>query len=299
MPELLRAVISSLRPPFLLLTPVCVGLGIAATAWSGHAIDLRQASVVLLGALAAHASVNLLNEWHDFRSGLDLRTQRTPFSGGSGALPANPAAAPAVLSAAVAMLALTLTAGLWLLAARGLALLPIGVLGVLLVLGYTPLATRHPIACLLAPGLGVGPLMVVGTQVALTGSVAATAVVASLVPMALGSGLLLLNQFPDMAADASVGRAHVVVRRGRAWSARLFYALLLLAHGALLLGVLSRVLPPGSVLGLAVAPLAWGVARDALRYADDLPRLLPALGRNVAVVLGMPVLMVVGAAIWP
>ena len=298
-PRVLPTVLASLRPPFLLLTPVCVGLGIAATVWGGVAVAPMRAGIVLLGALAAHASVNLLNEWHDFRSGLDLRTERTPFSGGSGALPRNPAAAGVVLLAALALLALTAALGLWLLARQGLALLPIGVAGLLVVVGYTPLATRYPVACLLAPGLGIGPLLVVGTQVALAGSYLTGAIVASFVPMALGSGLLLLNQFPDRDADASAGRGHFVVRRGRAWSARLFAALLLVAHAVLALGVLLGALPPGCALGLLLAPLAWGVARDARRFADDIPRLVPVLGRNVALVLGMPVLMILGAVVWP
>jgi len=43
--------------------------------------------LALLGAFLAHVSVNTLNEYYDFKSGLDLETIRTPFSGGSGALP--------------------------------------------------------------------------------------------------------------------------------------------------------------------------------------------------------------------
>ncbi len=47
-------------------------------------------ALVLLGALAAHGAVNALNEYADYRSGLDLRTARTPFSGGSGTLVDHP-----------------------------------------------------------------------------------------------------------------------------------------------------------------------------------------------------------------
>ncbi len=41
--------------------------------------------LALLGAFLAHISVNTLNEYFDFKSGLDLETIKTPFSGGSGA----------------------------------------------------------------------------------------------------------------------------------------------------------------------------------------------------------------------
>jgi hypothetical protein len=46
--------------------------------------------LIFIGALFAHISVNTLNEYFDFKSGLDLTANKTPFSGGSGALPNTP-----------------------------------------------------------------------------------------------------------------------------------------------------------------------------------------------------------------
>ena len=143
-----------MRVPFLLLTPCCVALGLAAAAWSGHAVDVRLASIVLVGALAAHGAVNMLNEWSDFRTGVDARTVRTPFSGGSGSLLADPGAAPWVLAGGLLALAVTIATGLWLTARTGPGLLLVGLLGVALAAGYTPWITRQPLACLLAPGVG-------------------------------------------------------------------------------------------------------------------------------------------------
>lgn len=286
MPPLLAA----LRLPFLLLTPVCVALGWAL---AGPGADPLRALLVLTGALAAHGGVNLLNEWHDCRSGLDAMTLRTPFSGGSGALPARPAAATMVGGAGAAMLVLTAGIGLWLLQ-RSPALLPLGLLGLLLVTAYTPWITRHPWACLLAPGLGFGPLMTAGTVVALSGHFSAAAAMASLTPMALVSGLLLLNQFPDVDADRRVGRRHLPLLRGRLWAARLLAGLLAAAYAAPLLGVATGLLPPAALLALATAPLAVVVAIGARRHADQIPALLPTMGRNVALVLLTPLLMALG-----
>jgi len=88
-----QALLGPMRLPFLILTPACVLLGIGAAFYQSGRVDLLQVVIVLIGALAAHISVNALNEYFDFRSGLDLRTQRTPFSGGSGTLAAQPAMA--------------------------------------------------------------------------------------------------------------------------------------------------------------------------------------------------------------
>lgn len=89
-PSRLRTCLHSSRPNFLLLAPLCAGLALTAAWADGLGTSGLDALLVLLGALLAHAAVNLFNEHHDYRSGLDALTQRTAFSGGSGALQASP-----------------------------------------------------------------------------------------------------------------------------------------------------------------------------------------------------------------
>lgn len=295
--SLLLVLRDTARLPFLLLTLVCVLLGLA-TVWTvGEALDGVLLAKVTIGALCAHLSVNMLNEYADFRSGLDALTQRTPFSGGSGALPARPQWASAVLLVGLLALGVTLAVGLALLRLRGWTLLPIGLAGVLLVLLYTPWLTRHPLLCLLAPGLGLGPLMVVGTHVALGGHDLVAALAASWVPGCLASALLLLNQFPDREADRMVGRRNLVIVRGRPWAARLVLVLHGLAAVGLLLGVALRWLPPGMLWGLAPMALAWPMGRSLLRD-DDPECLLPAMTLNVVLVLAAPLFMALAALSW-
>ena len=80
------------RPQFLLLSVVLAFLG-ASIAWYesqelGIPFNLGYAFLAGFGLLLAHISVNTLNDYFDYRSGVDLETRRTPFSGGSGVLPA-------------------------------------------------------------------------------------------------------------------------------------------------------------------------------------------------------------------
>ena len=74
------------RAPFLLLPVTLVALGAAAGASDG-AFDVTRTLLALVGLVALHVAVNAFNEVSDFRSGIDLETERTPFSGGSGTLP--------------------------------------------------------------------------------------------------------------------------------------------------------------------------------------------------------------------
>jgi len=284
------------RAPFLLLMPVNVLLGAAAARAAGAA-GFGRFALALLGALAAHAAVNALNEYADFRSGLDLRTQRTPFSGGSGVLPANPALSWLALSAGVGASLVAIAIGLYLIATVGVGLLPVGVLGLALVYGYTPWINRNPWLCLLAPGLGVGPLVVLGTCYVLAGHYTAQAAVASLPSLFLGSGLLLLNQFPDVEADRAVGRRHFPIVIGRPASALLFAGLVAAAYLAIVLGWVARALPDLALLGLLPAPLALPLLIGVQRHADAPERLMPYMALNVGLVLSTPLLLALGVAL--
>jgi 1,4-dihydroxy-2-naphthoate polyprenyltransferase len=291
---ILGPVLRAARPNFLTLTPVCVFLGVAAAATSTAHVSAGAALLVLLAALLAHLSVNLLNEYHDFRSGLDSLTHRTPFSGGSGSLPAHPEAAAAVGAAGVVTLLASVTIGLYFIALKGWELLPLGILGILLVGAYTPLITRRPLLCLLAPGLGFGPVMVAGSAFVLAGHYSWAAAAAALPPFFLVSELLLINQFPDVEADAQVGRRHLPITIGRRRSALLFSALVGCAYLAVIAGVVAGVLPRLALLALLTLPVGVLLMARVPQLAEDTSRLVPYLGANVAMIHAMLLLLAIG-----
>ncbi len=288
------AVLGSMRPNFLLLTPACVVLGLAVAWWRGFAIDWGQFLLVLAGAVAAHIAVNALNEYADFRSGLDFKTIKTPFSGGTGTLPANPDQAPAALATGLAAVGVTAAIGIYFVVVRGWGLLPLGLLGLLNIVAYTPRITRSWLLCLLAPGLGFGPMMVMGTEFCLAGSYSWTGVVVSLTPLFLVSNLLLLNQFPDLEPDREVGRRHLIIRTGLGSGVTVYGLFLLGAYVAPIAGWLLGLLPAGALLGLVTAPLAVQTYRGVRAHAASIERLLPSMGRNVVLNLATPALMAAG-----
>ena len=283
-----------MRLPFLILTPACVLVGLGTAIWTSGKVSIIHFVLALVGAMGAHISVNAFNEYFDFKSGLDARTRRTPFSGGSGTLPGKPAMAGQALATAVIALAITGAIGLYFVFSRGWALLPLGLLGLVTVFAYTPWMARYPLLCLLAPGLGFGPLMVMGTHFCLTGEYGWTPFVASLVPFFLVNNLLLLNQFPDVEADRSVGRKHFPIVIGRRASSLIYGAFLLLTYVSIVLGVLLNVLPVTGLLGLLTLVLAVPASIKAYRHADDIEKLMPALGMNVILNIVTPVLFAIG-----
>jgi 1,4-dihydroxy-2-naphthoate octaprenyltransferase len=283
-----------LRVPFLLLPPACVAAGAGAAYWRTGAVDWRSALLALLGGVAAHAAVNALNEYSDFRTGVDARTHRTPFSGGSGTLQRRPELAGYALGVGLALAAVTAGIGGYFVWRVGPAILPIGMVGLAAILLYTPWLNRHPALCLAAPGLGFGSCMVLGTEVVLTGGASWTGFWVSLVPFFQVSNLLLLNQFPDIEADRAGGRRHLVIVHGLRAGAVVYALFSAGAFLALTAGALLGALPLAALLGLATIPLAGFSSRHAFTDEPCSSTFVRALAMNVAVTLATPSLVAVG-----
>lgn len=289
-----RTVIRSSRVPFLILTPACVLVGISC-AWSVQApLSSWHILLVMLAAVAAHISVNALNEYEDFRSGLDLHTQRTPFSGGSGALPANPSAAPAVLWLGICTLLLCMLIGLYFLLQVGWPLLLFGLPGCLIITTYTRWINRSPLLCLLAPGIAFGPLMVGGTTLALTGTLPVAALWASVPVFFVVNNLLLLNQYPDIEADRAIGRVHWPIRYGIEASNRVYLLSLLGVFASLLSAVILGRLPVSALLSLTALAPAFFSYRGMRLLREKIASQPHYMAANVITAIALPTLLALG-----
>jgi 1,4-dihydroxy-2-naphthoate octaprenyltransferase len=282
------------RPQFLILTPMCVLVGVAAAAYDDFDLNPLHVILTLVGALLAHISVNVLNDYFDYRSGIDLATKRTPFSGGSGILPGGLLKAQEVYLLGLASLIGVGAIGIYFTMEWGWKILPLGIAGMLVVYLYTTHITKNPLLCAIAPGLGFGPLMVVGTYFTQTGEYSVTAGLASLVPGFLVSNLLLLNQFPDVEADKVASRRHIPIAYGRRFSAKVYAVLMLATYVSLAAAVGFGVLPLTALIGLLTLPLAVKTVMGALKNYDDIPKLMPSLGANILVILLTTLLTGVG-----
>jgi len=288
--SLARGILGISRAPFLLLPITLVAAGATASAYD-DGFSWLATLLALVGLVALHVAVNTLNEWSDFLRGIDQRTARTPFSGGSGTLPAGAVSPGFALGWGLAASALGAAVGVYFILQVGASVVPLFVIGALLVLFYTDLFARLAVGEI-AAGLGLGALPVVGTALVQQGSVGAAAVAASVPAFLMTFNLLLLNEFPDIDADRFGGRRNLVLVLGRRPGA-LVYALAALAVPVWIAGsVIAGALPPLALLGVLPSlllrrPLAW-----AFRHSAE-PVPVPALGDNVAWNLGTNTLLAV------
>jgi 1,4-dihydroxy-2-naphthoate octaprenyltransferase len=266
------------RAPFLLLPVTLVAAGAAAAYHAGDFSWLRTL-LALIGLVALHASVNAFNEVSDMKTGIDLRTQRTPFSGGSGVLPSGQMRTQTAFAFAVALALCGLGIGMYLLSQVGMVLLPIGILGAICVLAYANILARTGVGEI-AAGLGLGLLPVMGAAIVQGGHLCNAATAAGIPAFFMTFNLLLLNEFPDETVDRTGGRRHLVILLGRRGAALVYAAAALLTPISIIVAVAARVLPATSLVAVApslllAAPLRWAFARAA----EPVP--IGAMGANV------------------
>lgn len=290
----LHTILQSFRPPFLLLTIVCVLLGATLASMSVPQMNMTHLLFATIGALAAHASVNSFNEYFDYKSGLDANTERTPFSGGSGGLVQNPQALTGVLVAAIVCLLICFLVGVyfWLISDPIIVLL--GSLGILTIVLYTNVFNRYPWICWIAPGFGFGTLMTLGVCIVLGGQISLLSIIVSLIPLLLTNNLLLLNQFPDIKADKMVGRNTLPLAYGRIFCIHIMGITYLCAMLLILLLVIVFELHPVALS--ALVPLSIGLViykKLFTAYTSPLT-LIPLMGLNVGVTLITPIALSVG-----
>jgi 1,4-dihydroxy-2-naphthoate polyprenyltransferase len=290
----LTDILGPMRLPFLVLTPACVLLGVGtANAVVDH-IDTLLLILVFIGAIASHISVNVFNEYFDYKSGLDSKTNRTPFSGGSGTLQANPSMTKTALNTAIITFLITFFIGIYFVIIRGWGILPLGILGLLLIFLYTQFVTKKPFLCLIAPGLGFGTFMVMGTNFVLSGEYSWASFIASFIPFFLVSDLLFLNQFPDVDADQSVGRRHYPILLKRKQSSEIYILFLFFNYLSITIGVVMNILPVWCLLGLLTIFLAVPASIGAYKYGEDIQKLIPNMVLNVIINILTPVLTAIG-----
>ena len=74
----------AIRIKFLLASVIGVINGLSIAVWKYKELDFLYAFLTFVGVICLHASIDLLNDYWDYKRGIDTITTRTAFSGGSG-----------------------------------------------------------------------------------------------------------------------------------------------------------------------------------------------------------------------
>jgi 1,4-dihydroxy-2-naphthoate octaprenyltransferase len=280
------------RPQFLLLSVVLAFLG-TSIAWHDGAFHLGYALVAFVGLLLCHISVNVLNDYFDYKSGIDLKVERTLFSGGSGILPPGLLTPTQTLWFGLLSFLLAVPIGVYFAVTVGWLLLPVILIGAICILLYTPFLTKLGWPEW-APGLGMGMLPILGFYFVQTATYTLPAVMASIPSGILVHNLLLLNEFPDVEADREAGRKTLPITMGKARASILYSVLTAIVYLWIIGAVMAGMMPVFSLIALLTLPIAVRAIRGAIKHREKINELVPAMRDNVLVVLLTQVLLGIG-----
>jgi 1,4-dihydroxy-2-naphthoate octaprenyltransferase len=287
------ACIPAIRPRFLILAPICVLLGQSVGFYHQFEFQLLSFILAMIGAIFSAVTVNCLNEYQDFHSGLDLITSPTPFSGGSGLLKAQPHLANYVLKIAILSTSMVFLIGIYFSIKIGIKLIPIGLLGLTLIFTYTKWLNKSPFLCLVAPGLGFGVLMFVGTYLTQTLSYKQDVWLISLIPFFLINNLLLINQFPDIQSDKISGRNHLAIKYGTNFASGVFIFFASSSVAVLCFLVFKQTLPVISLVCLLPLSLSFIAFVKIFSLGENIAQCPKAMILNVASANLTPLLLAI------
>jgi len=222
--------------------------------WSqNETIAYFDAILTFAGVLALHASVDLLNDYWDFKRGIDTKTTRTKMSGGTGVLPEGLLKPSTVYRAGVLFLVLGSLIGSYFVITYGIL--------IAIILGFAILSIYFYSTKIVDSGLGEffvgvkGSMIVIGAFYIQSGEVNIESILAGIVVGTLSSLVLFIASFPDHDADKSKGRKTLVIVVGKEKATKLFWIFPLFAYSIILIGISLNLFPLLSLICFLSLPL--------------------------------------------
>jgi 1,4-dihydroxy-2-naphthoate octaprenyltransferase len=206
------------RPKFLTASAAPVLVGSALAFAVAGAFSLHLFILALLAIMALHSGSNLANDYFDHTSRNDwLNKNPTPFSGGRRYIQQGILSPRTTLL--LALLALTVGAAIGIiivLLTHSIFILILGLIGLLGGFFYTAPPLRLGYRSIGEPAIAIlfGLLPVYGSYYLQTQVIDITPLMPAVIVGILIFLVILINEFPDVAADAAVNKRTLVVRFG-------------------------------------------------------------------------------------
>ncbi|MGQ9468320.1 MAG: prenyltransferase [Nitrososphaerales archaeon] len=273
------------RAPFLLLviifTPVTL-----AMAWNRGYFNPLDAVLTFIGVLCLHASANTFNNYFDYKSGIDIVTTPTPFSGGSKVLPNKELKPESALKLASGLLAIGSVIGIYFsfikfeFTSHGWVIMVLLLISAISIYFYSTKFASWGLGELFV-GSNFGPLLSMGVYYVQAGTISLEPILIGTVLGIFTAGVLYINEFPDYDADKSKGRYHIIVRLGKERATKGFKVLMFSAYALIILGVITQITPFITLVGLATLPLAIKASKILDKNYNSPMALIPGMASTI------------------
>ncbi|EDM67194.1 UbiA prenyltransferase family protein [Moritella sp. PE36] len=283
-----KAVLQTINLSYLLLTIVCIFLGFSAVIANHGDVNGYLLIAACIAAFVGHFSLCTFHEYSDLKHTWAFKVNRDKHVG-------HPRARDQVNSAFLAglvALIVSLLCGLFLVVKFGLGILPVGVIGLMILLSYSSVIKKHPIYSLLAPGFGFALLIALGTEYVLVGQYTQLVWVIAIIPFFLVNNLWLLNNYGDIKASADDNDSEdFPMAYGIKVSNYVYAVFATLATLIIITYVVIGYLPVLSLIALIPMPLAFYALYGGIKFGQNITQQPKFLRSNLIATVATPALL--------
>jgi 1,4-dihydroxy-2-naphthoate octaprenyltransferase len=268
-----------IRIRFLLSSVIAVSVGLGISWWHIGQIDILYAIMTMGGVVSLHASVDLLNDYWDFKREIDTQTQRTKMSGGTGVLPEGLLQPNQVYRAGIAFLIIGSLLGIYFVIIDGIVIGMILTFAVVSIYFYSTKIVDSGLAEIFVAIKGT--MIVLGTYFIQTLEINLTTIMGGIFIGALSSLVLFITSFPDFEADKAKGRKTLVISVGKQKATMVFWIFPIVVYSILISGIFYEIFPIYCIISLAMFPLIIKAGLLLKQNFDDTNKLIPAMSYTI------------------
>ena len=268
-----------IRIRFLLASVIAVSVGLAITWWHSSNVTVIDAILTMAGVLALHASVDLFNDYWDFKRGIDTATKRTKMSGGSGVLPEGILKPRQVYAGGIIFLVIGTIIGVYFVITDGIIIGIILVFAVVSIYFYSTKIVNWGLAEVFVSIKGT--LIVIGTYFIQTSQINESVILGGIVVGVLSSLVLFITSFPDHDADKAKGRKTLVIGIGKKRASTIIWVFPAIVYGITISTVIAQIFPVACLIIIVTFPLIT-ISYKKLKFGyNDINRLIPIMSSTL------------------
>ena len=284
--------VRAIRVRFLLASVIAVSAGLSITWWHTGNLTVFDAILTMCGVLALHASVDLLNDYWDFKRGIDTTTQRTKMSGGSGVLPDGLLKPTQVYAAGIFFLVIGASVGAYFVITDGVIIGIILAFAIISIYFYSTKLVNWGLAEVFVTIKGT--MIVIGTYFVQTSQIIEPVILCGIVIGVLSSLVLFITSFPDHDADKAKGRKTLVISLGKQKACSILWIFPTIVYGISITAVIFEIFPISCLILLATIPLIIKSGQKLKQNYEQLTNLIPAMNSTLYFSRITGVLLIIG-----
>jgi 1,4-dihydroxy-2-naphthoate polyprenyltransferase len=267
-----------IRIKFLLASIIAITNGLLYTYLTYAHFNVIDALLTYIGVIFLHASVDIFNDYWDYKRGIDTTTKRTRFSGGTGVLPEKKLDPPLVYKAGFLCMMIGLFIGGYFVLQSGFIIAIILAVATLSIYFYSTTIVNIGLGEILIAGKGA--LIVIGTCYVQVGLLDLPSVFLGVIIGTLSSIVLYIASFPDFDADKEKGRKTLVILLGKYKGSKAFPCLIVFIYSLITIGILVQYLPIYTFITFISLPFSIR-SSTLLKNYDKLEDLVKAISNTI------------------